>query len=255
MADTSEKSSPSVEKLDSENRKGSDTSEKLSVTEDLVSKRDEATGKKDLGKVEEKKAAEKKSGVKVKEEKVEEKTGSTKKEDVKSDGKKEEEKKPVVKKKEIKKKDFAVARGISMKISPKQCIYICRVLMGKSPDAAIARLEAVISEKRVIPMAALEVGHKRGRGLAGGKFPKNACKEIIGVIKQAGANAVVNGIENPVIVIARSDRASAPFRKAGRKAKRAHVYIEVREKAVKVKAKKEATLISVPQKSEVGGKK
>ena len=100
--------------------------------------------------------------------------------------------------------------------------------MGKSPDAAVARLQAVIDEKRPVPMASLEVGHKKGKGLAGGKWPKNTCKAIMEIVKQAGANAVVAGIESPIITIAKADRASAPFRRAGRKAKRAHIHIEVR---------------------------
>ena len=142
---------------------------------------------------------------------------------------KKETKKPV-KAKEISKKDVAVANGFSMKISPKQSKYVCKLLRGKTPEGAIARLQAVIDEKRPVPMAALEVGHKKGKGLAGGKFPKNACKEIITIVKQAGANAVVAGIEAPVITIARADRASAPFRRAARRAKRTHLLIEIREK-------------------------
>lgn len=143
------------------------------------------------------------------------------------------EKKKETKKKEIPKKDIAVANGFSLKISPKQSIYICRIIRKKTPDAAIKRLQDVISEKRPVPMAALEVGHKKGKGLAGGKFPKNACKAIIEIIKQASANATIAGIDNPVITIAKSDRASAPYRRAGRKAKRTHIHIEVREKGAK----------------------
>jgi ribosomal protein L22 len=147
-------------------------------------------------------------------------------------------KKKTVKKAEPVKKDVAIANGFGMKISPKQCKYTCRVIRGKSPDAAVARLQAVIDEKRPVPMAGLEVGHKRGKGLAGGKFPKNACKGIMEIVKQAAANAVVAGIENPVIAIAKSNQASAPYRKAGRKAKRTHIYIEIRDKVRMMEAKK-----------------
>ena len=148
-----------------------------------------------------------------------------------------ESKKETKKKVEIKAKDVAVANGFSMKISPKQCKYVCRVVKGKSPEAAVARLQAVIDEKRPIPMAGLEVGHKKGKGLAGGKFPKNACKGVMEIIKQAAANAIVAGIENPVVAIARSDRASAPYRKAGRKAKRTHIHIEIRDRVKMMEAK------------------
>lgn len=159
--------------------------------------------------------------------KVEEKK-EEKVEEVKKVEKKEVKK--VVKVKEIPKKDVAIANGFSLKISPKQSKFVCRVIRGKTPEAAVARLQAVIDEKRPVPMAGLEVGHKKGKGLAGGKFPKNACKGIMEIVKQAGANAVVAGIESPVITLARADRASAPFRRAGRKAKRTHLLIEVRDK-------------------------
>ena len=179
------------------------------------------------------------------EEKVEEtkevKTEAVETEEVKAEEVKAEDKKEVkkvVKAKEIPKKDVAIANGFSLKISPKQSKYICRLLRGKTPEAAIARLQAVIDERRPVPMAALEVGHKKGKGLAGGKFPKNACKGIMEIVKQAGANAVVAGIESPVITIAKADRASAPFRRAGRKAKRCHVHIEVKDKTKLVKKSK-----------------
>jgi len=175
---------------------------------------------------------------KVEETKVEE----TNKVETKVEGAKVEDKKSVVKAKVVK-KDVAIANGFSLRISPKQSIYVCRVIMGKSPEAAVKRLEDVISEKRIIPMAGLEVGHKKGKGLAGGRFPKNACKAIIEIVKQAGANAVVNGIENPVISIAKADRAAAPLKKGGRKAKRAHIHIEMRERKSKI------------EKKESGGKK
>lgn len=145
------------------------------------------------------------------------------------------EKKVVAK---VKKKDVAIANGFALRISPKQSKYICRIIRGKSPDAAVARLQAVIDEKRPVPMAGLEIGHRKGKGLAGGRFPKNACKGIMEIVKQAGANAVVNGIEAPVIRIARSDRAAAPYRKAGRKAKRTHIYIEIVEKTKLLRRKR-----------------
>ncbi|MFH1237831.1 MAG: uL22 family ribosomal protein [archaeon] len=145
-----------------------------------------------------------------------------------------EETKEIVKKTENVKKDVAIANGFSLKISPKQSIYICRFIRGKSPEVAIMRLRDVISEKRAIPMAGLEVGHRRGKGLAGGRFPKNACKAIIEIVKQAGANAVVAGIENPVITIVKSDQASTPHRREGRKAKRTHIHVEIRNREAKL---------------------
>jgi len=158
---------------------------------------------------------------------VEAKTGKA---EEKKEAKRIETKKP-------EKKDVAIANGLSLRVSPKHCFSICKIIRGKSPEAAVERLEAVISKKRAVPMAGREVAHQKGRGLAGAKFPKNACTAIIGVVKQAGANAAIAGIENPIITIAKADRASRPYRKAGRKAKRTHIHIEVRAKTEKIKNK------------------
>ncbi|MFH0712145.1 MAG: hypothetical protein V1889_03460 [archaeon] len=160
-----------------------------------------------------------------------EKTGEIEKEVV-SEEKKEEKKdvkKEVVRGKVVK-KNMAFARGAGLNVSPKQCICICKVIRGKNPDVAVARLQDVIDGKGVIPMAGLEVGHRKGKGLAGGRFPKNACNAVINIVKQVAANAVVAGIENPVIAVAKADRASAPFRRGGRRAKRCNLYLEVRDK-------------------------
>ncbi len=170
-------------------------------------------------------------------ERNEEKETETKVEAKKTEAEVKKEVKPK-KKAEAKARDVAIANGFSMKISPKQCKYTCRVIRGKSPEAAVARLQAVIDKKRPVPMAGLEVGHKRGRGLAGGRFPKNACEGIMEIVKQAAANAVVTGIENPVVAIAKSNQASAPFRKGGRRGKRTHIYIEIRDKVKMMEAKK-----------------
>jgi len=162
----------------------------------------------------------------------------TKTKDVEEKKEAKDVKKIEPKKKEVVKKDVAIANGVALRISPKQSKYVCRIIRGKSVEGAVARLQAVIDEKRPVPMAGLEIGHRKGRGLAGGRFPKNACKAIMEVVKQAGANAIVNGIEAPVIRVAKADRAAAPLRKGGRKAKRAHVHIEVVEKTKLIKRKK-----------------
>jgi len=81
-------------------------------------------------------------------------------------GKVEEKKKVETKKVE---KEIAVANGFALRISPKYAIAVCKIIRGKTPEAAIERLEAVVAEKRPVPMASMEVAHKKGKGLAGGK--------------------------------------------------------------------------------------
>ena len=152
--------------------------------------------------------------------------------------KKVEEKKTEKKKQEIIKKELAVVNGKSLRISYKYAGDVCRVIRGKTPSQAIERIDAALKFKRAIPMHHRETAHQKGRGISGGKFPVNVCKAMIDLVKQVEANANYNGVENPVIVIAKADKASMPFRRSGTRGKRAHVYIEVRDKTKLVKKKK-----------------
>ncbi|MDP2947371.1 MAG: uL22 family ribosomal protein [Nanoarchaeota archaeon] len=138
--------------------------------------------------------------------------------------------KKVEKRKEIIKKEFAIVNGRSLRISYKYAGEVCRMIKGKTPSQAIERIDAVLKFKRAVPMQRREAAHQKGAGISGGKFPINVCIAMKDLLKQLQANANYNGVENPVIIIAKSNKASMPFRKAGTRGKRAHVYIEVRDK-------------------------
>jgi ribosomal protein L22 len=153
------------------------------------------------------------------------------KKDASVETKEEKVKEEKPKKDEIKVKDVAVANAYSLRISSKYSFSICKVIKNKTPEAAIKRLEEAAMGKRAIPMAGREVAHQKGKGMSGGKFPKNACNEISAIIKQVKANAVVAGIDNPVITIAQANRGSAPFKSGGRRGKRTHLHLEVRDKS------------------------
>tara|TARA_Y100000310_G_scaffold338386_1_gene427889 strand:+ start:1059 stop:1667 length:609 start_codon:yes stop_codon:yes gene_type:complete len=170
---------------------------------------------------------EKKEEVKEKVETPKESEGKekTEKQDKKKAGKKVE--------KEIKKKEKAVVRGASLRISTKSSIAVCKMISGKSPIRAVELLEQVVAGKMPVRMASAEVAHQKSRGMkniAGAKFPRKAAIEIENLVKQLMANSIVNGIENPVIVTARADKAARPFRRGGKKAKRTHVYLEAKNK-------------------------
>ena len=146
---------------------------------------------------------------------------------------KEEKKKPVVKKVEITPKEMAVARGHSMRLSLKHCMGICKMLKGMKLDKAVVFLDGVARGKIAVNMRGREVPHQKGPGVSGGKYPKKAALEIIGLIKQLEANANVNQVDEPVIVIAKADTSAMPWKKDRRKAKRCHVYLEARTKIKK----------------------
>ncbi|MFA5061479.1 MAG: uL22 family ribosomal protein [Candidatus Pacearchaeota archaeon] len=172
-----------------------------------------------------------------KEEKINEEKKVENKENTKTENKEEKKVKSEVKKV----KDLAFAKGTSLRISAKYSSEVCKVIKGKSPEKAIKRLNEALSKKRAIPMQRRETPHQKGRGISGGKYPLNVCKALIDLIKQASNNANFNGIENPIIAIAKADKASTPFRRGGRRAKRTHIYIEIRDKnkLVEKKWKKE----------------
>ncbi len=135
-------------------------------------------------------------------------------------------------------KELAFVRGESLRISKKYSMSICKMIKHKSPDRAIEMLEEVLKHKRAVPMNNMEIPHRKGNIMAG-RYPKNASKEFIALLKQLNANASVNGVENPVIVIAKADKASRPHRREGRRAKRTHVYMEARDKTkLKLKTKR-----------------
>lgn len=140
-------------------------------------------------------------------------------------------------KQEVVVKEKAIVNGFSLKISPKDSKYICKAIKGKSIDAAIELLEDVIVKKKAIPMKGAEIPHRKGKGMMSGRYPLNASREFIHLLKQLKANADVNGIENPIITIAMANKAQLPYKREGRRGKRAHVYIEVKEKT-KVMVKK-----------------
>lgn len=159
----------------------------------------------------------------------------------KMEEKKVEELKSEDKKTEVKKvekfvaKEKAIASGYSLRISCKNSMAICDLIRGKSPEWAVTRLEDVLKGKRPVPMAKREVPHQKGNGLAGARYPRNTSQEMIKLLKQLSANASVNGIENPIITLAKANVASRPHRSQGRRAKRTHISLEVMDKTKVIK--------------------
>lgn len=168
------------------------------------------------------------------ENKVETKT-EEKKEEVKTEAKKIEVKKVV--------KDVAVVNAYSLSISTKHSSAICKMIMKRPIDGSIDMLNLVLQEKLAVPMTALEIPHRKrslmpkGFG-GGGRFPRNAAKEFILLLKQLKANCETNGVENPVVTIAMANIASRPFRKEGRRAKSTHIHLEARDKTKLIVKKK-----------------
>ncbi len=171
--------------------------------------------------------------------KTEQKPSEDKKEGQKPETKQEaksEIKKPEAKKPEQKKRDYACLNGLNLSISTKEGLHICDMIRYKKIDDAIKMVEEVTKMKRAVPMHNREVGHKKG--MMGGRYPVNASKAFILLLKQLKANAIYNGmeVEESIISECKTNMASAPYKRGGARAKRAHVFLKLepnKKKAVK----------------------
>jgi len=163
---------------------------------------------------------------KISEEKIEETKTEIK------DEKKETKKQPV---KKIK-KDIAVVNASSVNVSTKYAVAICKFIKGKRIGDAIRDLEEVIVKKKHIPMVG-EYGHKHGVGKiasGAGKYPVDASKHFIVLLKSLSGNANANDMDKPIVAEAIANKARRPMGRFGRwERKRTHIKLLAREKKVK----------------------
>lgn len=168
----------------------------------------------------ERKAMEKPKEIKIKPQEVPKK--ETKKE------KAPEKKLTKPKEKEIKKikKSEAKVDIRNIPISTKYSVEICRFIKNKPIDEAIKELNEVLLYSRAIPMRG-EYGHKKGKNMAGGKYPKKATEYFIKALKSLKSNSILNGLEEPIIISkAMANLSSRPMGRFGRwKRKRTHLKI------------------------------
>lgn len=181
-----------------------------------------------------KKIEEKKINEEVSEVKEEVKTEETK------DEKKEVKKQPV---KKIK-RDVAVVNANNVKVSTRYSIEICRFIKSKRIGDAIRDLEEVIAKKKHVPMRG-EYGHKHGVGKVAsgaGKYPLNASKVFIVLLKSLLGNANAGDMEEPYIAEAIANNAPKPAGRFGRWArKRTHIKLVAREMKVSENKKSKRT--------------
>lgn len=131
--------------------------------------------------------------------------------------------------------NMAKSLGVSLPISTRQSIEICRSLRGKKLDKAKAFLESVIEKKKAVPYARFnkDTGHKKGIGP--GRYPIKACTHILKIIKSCEANAQFKGLNvNSLYLVHISAQPGAKQwhygRQTRRKAKRTHIECVVEEK-------------------------
>ena len=120
-------------------------------------------------------------------------------------------------------------------ISTKASIEIANFIRGKKSSEAKVILERVLKKKQAIPFRRFTdgVGHRKGAGIAAGRFPIKACEIFITLIKQCEANAQAKGLSSDLrIVHLVPQRGSNTFRHGRlrrRSYKRTHLEIVLEE--------------------------
>lgn len=149
-------------------------------------------------------------------------TSQESKNESKKDSKKEQLK--------LTKKDEAIARGQAVRMSKKHAMYICSFIKNKSIDESIAYLEKVIKLKKVIPFKG-EIPHRKGKGIMSGRYPINASKQFINILKSLKGNVMVNQmeLENTRVTFASATWAARPMRRGSVKGKRTNVILKATE--------------------------
>ncbi|MCU0641961.1 MAG: hypothetical protein MUF61_00045 [archaeon] len=128
------------------------------------------------------------------------------------------------------KKEEAIALGNNLHISMKQGKYISKFIKGKTIDTAINDLQDVLKYRRAVPMTG-EYPHRSQPGIMAGRYPQNASKAIVNILKGLKGNAIANGmdLDNTRISHASSSFASLPSKRGGGRFKRANIIIKANE--------------------------
>jgi len=98
----------------------------------------------------------------------------------------------------------ARAIGKDLRVSYKNSIEVCRAVRGMPVEDAKKFLEEVIEKQVPIPYLKHKrhINHRKGPGFGPGKFPVNAAKAILDLIKVAENNAEYKGLDPDNMVVA-----------------------------------------------------
>lgn len=151
------------------------------------------------------------------------------------------------------KESMAKAMKRDAELSMKVALEMAAFLRGKKTSEAKKILERVLSKKQAIPFKRFNdgVGHRKGAGIAAGRYPEKGAEIFTDLISSAEANAQAKGLSSDLKIIHLApQKASGAYhygRQRRRKFKRVHLEIvvqeaetkEVKEKHAEKKDKKE----------------
>ncbi len=156
-----------------------------------------------------------------------------------SQEKTEKKEEPKEKKAAVKKTE-AVVRGVDLGISKKHSMEIIRFIKGRTIEESLKILERVLQKKQAIPFRGYEIPHRKGKGISEGRYPRNASREFLKLLKSLRANASVVHVDlGKAVLSGKANDASRPFKRGGsQRFKRVHVEVWVKESAQKKMKKK-----------------
>jgi len=126
-------------------------------------------------------------------------------------------------------KDEVVVNARSVAVSTKYAMAICKFIKYKKIDKAIEDLEQVTVLRKAVSMKG-EIPHRKGKGMMSGRFPVNASKEFIILLKSLKGNANNHEVDDAVITEAIANFAHRPFGRDGKLKKRTHITLKARSK-------------------------
>jgi len=154
-------------------------------------------------------------------------------------------------------KTMARAQAVSLPVSFKQSVEVCKFIRNRKYDQAVGLLESVMSMKIAVPYTRFNrggTGHRPGMGP--GRYPVTVCNYMLKLLRSVNANATQKGLDTNNLVIKTVVAKQGPKtprygRKRGRTAKRTHIEVvveEVKQKETeKVAAKKENKVKKMPE--------
>ncbi|KYK24565.1 hypothetical protein AYK26_03215 [Euryarchaeota archaeon SM23-78] len=141
------------------------------------------------------------------------------------------------------KENIVKAVGRDIGISTKQAVELCSFIKNKRLANARALLEKIRNKQIAVPFKRFTEGAGHKKGMSAGKYPLNASKQFLKLLKTLEANAQNKGLSSELKLIhACAQKASTPLR-YGRKRriemKRTHIELVAEEvEPVKREAKK-----------------
>ena len=132
---------------------------------------------------------------------------------------------------------FAIANSYNLQISTKTSVEIASFIRGKEVTKAKNLLKEVLQKKIAVPYKRYNdnVPHRRGKGIAAGRYPQKTTEHFLALINTAEANAQDKGLDVNNLVISeikanQGTRQMHPGRHSRRVMKRTHLRIRVEEK-------------------------